>query len=214
MCAIILNKTRFAFHLYFIFSFIPWLIDYIGFCYLEIVPEDTFSIWTKIWDNKRTTIISFYIFIGVCIHWTHWTSASWVFISQRTLCLYGQIIISQHWCQNQSCFAQMSYLCTHALQNLIGVCVFFFFVKQFCQDELFVHPWAVKSRQTALNFSLYSMPGNPGVPAWKASHSEKQIVKPQEGRCKAAGPWFVGHQSQSWEWMEVMWLQGTRGAGT
>ena len=87
------------------------------------------------------------------------------------------MIISQHWCQIPKLFAKM----------------------------WFVHPAAVKSPQTALNFSLYSIPGHPGVSHWKASHSEKQIVKPQEGRCKAAGPWwsFVGHQSQSLEWMEV-----------
>ena len=68
----------------------------------------------------------------------------------------------------------------------------------------FVCTCVVKSPQTALNFSPYSMPGTHGVSPWKASHSEKQIVKPQEGRCKAAGRrwWsFVGHQSQSCEWM-------------
>ena len=68
----------------------------------------------------------------------------------------------------------------------------------------FVCTCVVKSPQTALNFSPYSMPGTHGVSPWKASHSEKQIVKPQEGRCKAAGRrwWsFVGHQSQSCDWM-------------
>ena len=68
----------------------------------------------------------------------------------------------------------------------------------------FVSTCVVKSPQTALNFSPYSMPGTHGVSPWKASHSEKQIVKPQEGRCKAAGRrwWsFVGHQSQSCYWM-------------
>ena len=68
----------------------------------------------------------------------------------------------------------------------------------------FVRTCVVKSPQTSLNFSPYSMPGTHGVSPWKASHSEKQIVKPQEGRCKAAGRrwWsFVGHQSQSCDWM-------------